>query len=163
MKQHSLHHSISICEVKLKILMETHEALGRLPVWRNKLCGPCFVLCCACFSPFFQLLGTVWRSLVWQVAVQNSSRSVLVWSIRTKQSINSKLHLMPRKSEFLLWKIPGALSLIQFVERNWIYAIETRDVNTLCGNQILFLNLLVFFKFIHCSSILRISRLLVPL
>ena len=54
-------------------------------------------------------------SPVWQVAVQNSSRSVLVWSIRTKQSINSKLHLMPRKSEFLLWKIPGAL--IQFVDR----------------------------------------------
>jgi hypothetical protein len=54
------------------------------------------------------------------VVVQNSSRSVLVWSIRTKQSINSKLHLMPRKSEFLLWKIPGALSLIQFVE--WISA-----------------------------------------
>ena len=35
------------------------------------------------------------------MAVQNSAWSVLVWSIRTKQSINSKLHLMPRKSEFL--------------------------------------------------------------
>jgi hypothetical protein len=41
-----------------KILMETHELLGRLPVWRNKLCGPCFLLCCACFFPFFfQLLS----------------------------------------------------------------------------------------------------------
>jgi CRISPR/Cas system CSM-associated protein Csm3 (group 7 of RAMP superfamily) len=39
MKQHSLHHSIYICEVKLKILMETLELLGRLPVWRNKLRG----------------------------------------------------------------------------------------------------------------------------
>ena len=45
-----------ICEVKLKILMETHELLCRLPVWRNKLCGPCFLLCCACFFPFFQLI-----------------------------------------------------------------------------------------------------------
>ena len=36
MKQHSLLHSITICEVKLEILMETHELLGRLPVWRNK-------------------------------------------------------------------------------------------------------------------------------
>ena len=57
MKQQSLHHSISICEVKLKIIMETHELLGRLPVWRNKLCGPCFLLCCACFFSFFQLLS----------------------------------------------------------------------------------------------------------
>ena len=57
MKQHSLHHSIYICEVKLKILMETLELLGRLPVWRNKLCGPCFLLCCAYFVPFFQLLS----------------------------------------------------------------------------------------------------------
>jgi hypothetical protein len=38
MKQHSLHHAVSSCEVKLKIIMETHELLGRLPVWRNKLC-----------------------------------------------------------------------------------------------------------------------------
>jgi hypothetical protein len=29
MKQHTLHYSISICEVKLKIPMETHELLGR--------------------------------------------------------------------------------------------------------------------------------------
>jgi hypothetical protein len=57
MKQHSLHHSISICEIKLKIMMETHELLGRLPVWRNKLCEPCFLLCCACYFPFFQLLS----------------------------------------------------------------------------------------------------------
>jgi len=33
----------------------------------------------------------------------------LGWSIRTKQSINSKLHLMARKSDFLLWKIHGTL------------------------------------------------------
>jgi hypothetical protein len=76
----------------------------------------------------------------------NGTRSRL----RTKQSINSKLHLMPRKSEFLLWKIPGAL--IQFVERNWSYAMETRDVNThLCGNQIFFFynvtrSLLMFYN-----------------
>jgi hypothetical protein len=56
----SLHHSISICEVKLKILMETHELQDRLPVWRNKLCVPCFLLCCACFfSHFCSYL--VWR------------------------------------------------------------------------------------------------------
>ena len=57
MKQLRIHHSISICEVKLKILMETLELQGRLPVWRNKLCGPCSLLCCACFFPFFQLLS----------------------------------------------------------------------------------------------------------
>jgi hypothetical protein len=54
---------------------------------------------------------------------------------------------LPRKSEILLWKIIGAL--IQFVARNWSYAMETRDVNThLCGNQILFLDLFFFFKLI---------------
>ena len=57
MKQHSLHHSISICEVKLKILMETHELLSRLSVWRNKLGGTCFLLCRVCFFPFFRLLS----------------------------------------------------------------------------------------------------------
>ena len=46
---HATTQSTAICEVKLKILMETHKLLGRLPVWRNKLCGPCFLLCCACF------------------------------------------------------------------------------------------------------------------
>jgi hypothetical protein len=35
--------------------METHELPGRLPVWRNKLCGPCFLLCCACFFPIFSV------------------------------------------------------------------------------------------------------------
>jgi hypothetical protein len=35
------------------------------------------------------------------VAVQNSAWYVLVWSIRTKQSINSKLHLMPMTFELL--------------------------------------------------------------
>ena len=60
MKQHSLHHSIYICEVKLKILMKTHELLDRLPVWRNKLCEPCFyLLWCVFFSHFFSYL--VWR------------------------------------------------------------------------------------------------------
>ena len=60
MKQHSLHHSIYIFEVKLKILMKTHELLDRLPVWRNKLCEPCFyLLCCVFFSHFFSYL--VWR------------------------------------------------------------------------------------------------------
>jgi hypothetical protein len=45
----------------------------------------------------------------------------------------SKRFLVPRKSECMLWKIHGAL--IQFFERNWSYAMETRDVNThLCGN-----------------------------
>ena len=129
MKQHSLHHSIYICEVTLKILMETHELLGRLPVWRNKLhvCGPCFLLCCACFFPFFQLLSmTVHQYDKW---LCKTVQICVGWSIRTKQSINSKLHLMPRKSEFLLWKIPGAL--IQFVEWNWSYAMETKNVNML--------------------------------
>ena len=60
MKQHSRHHSIYICEVKLKILMQTHELLDRLQVWRNKLCEPCFFwLCCVFFFHFFSYL--VWR------------------------------------------------------------------------------------------------------
>ena len=119
----SLHHSISICEVKLKIIMETHEPLGRLPGWRNKLyipvCGPCFLLCCVCFFPFFQLLSTMvhqYDNFTSGCAKQFTICVGLIYM--DKQSINSKLHLMPRKSEFLLWKIPGAL--IQFVERIWI-------------------------------------------
>ena len=54
MKQHSLRHSIYICEVKLKILMETHVLLDRLPVLRNKLCEPCFffVVLCVFFLIF---------------------------------------------------------------------------------------------------------------
>jgi hypothetical protein len=56
MKQHSLHHSISICEVILKIIMQTHELLDRLPVWRNKLCEPCFLLlCCVVFFLIFSV------------------------------------------------------------------------------------------------------------
>jgi hypothetical protein len=57
-------------------------------------------------------------------------------------------------------KISGAL--IQFVERNWGYAMETRDVNThLCGNQILFLNLFRLLVFsLNWKFDLKISRLL---
>ena len=143
MKQHSLHHSIYICEVKLEILMETPELLGRLPVWINKLCGPCFMLCCACCSPFL-LVTSYDGSPILHAAVQNSLRSVLVWYMRTTPSITSKLHRMPRRSEVMLWKIPD--TLIQFVERNWSYPMEKRDVNThLCGNQIIYLSL--FFNF----------------
>jgi hypothetical protein len=141
MKQHSLHHYI--CEVKLENLMETPELLGRLPVSINKLCGPCFLLCCACCSPFLSITSYD-GSPVLQAAVQNSLPSVLVWSIRTTPSITSKLHRMPRRSASLLWKIPEAF--IQFAERNWSYAMETRDVNThLCGNQIIYLSLFFYF------------------
>ena len=130
MKQHSLHHSISICEVKLKILMETHELLGRLPVWRNKLCGPCFLLCCACFSPFFQLLSmTVHQYDKWLCKAVHD----LCWFDPYRQ--NNQL-------------------IVNFILCQGNYAMETRDVNThLCGSQILFSNLLVFF--LIDSSILK--------
>jgi hypothetical protein len=128
-----------ICEVKLKIIIETHELPDRLPVWRNKQCGPCF--CCVVrVFPIFSV--TLYDgSPVWQVAVQSSSRSVFLWSIRTKQSINSKLHLMPRQSDFFALKNSWSLDTIElFVERNWSYAMETH----LCGHQLLFLNLFFF-------------------
>ena len=61
MKQQSRHHSIYICEVKLNIIMETHELLDRLPVLRNKLCEHVFYFfCVVCFFfHFFSYL--VWR------------------------------------------------------------------------------------------------------
>jgi hypothetical protein len=55
-----------------------------------------------CFMGYSQIASwcgfpPYWRSLVDFV----DPWSVLVWSIRTKQSNNSKLHLRPRKSEFV--------------------------------------------------------------
>jgi hypothetical protein len=133
MKQHSLHHSISICEVKLKILMETHELLGRLPVWRNKLCGPCFLLCCACFSPFFQLLSmTVHQYNKWlcktvhhlcRFDLYRPNNQLIVNFILCQGNLNfcSEKFLEPwynlsSKTEVMLWKPEMYMWIHIFVE-----------------------------------------------
>ena len=136
----SLHHSISICEVKLKIIMETHEPLGRLPGWRNKLyipvCGPCFLLCCVCFFPFFQLLSKTvhhWHQydkwlcktvhdLYW-FDLYRQSNQLIVNFILCQGNLNfcSEKFLEPwynlsSKTEVMLWKPEMYMWIHIFVE-----------------------------------------------
>jgi hypothetical protein len=135
----SLRHSISICEVKLKILMETHE----LPLyWADyqfeEINYEDLVFCVVCvFSHFFSYLVRWFTSMTTsQVAVQNSSRSVLVWSIWTNNQLIVSFILCQGNLNFYSEK---------FLEPWYNLSSESESLWKVTGNLFLFLNLFFFF------------------
>ena len=151
MKQHSLHHSISICEVKLKILMEPHKFNYCTDYQFEEIkCGPCFLMCCVCFFPFFQSLSvTVHQYHKWLC----KTVQVLCWFDLYGQ--NNQLIV-----NFILCQ--GNLNFCseKFLEPWYNLSSETE---VMLWKPELWIHISVETKFFSCCFFFKISRLLVPL